>query len=591
MMFIPLLSACGGGGGDSGSEPSSLSSVSISGKLAQAYVGGATIIADKKESGSLTGNCKLDAGEIGTTSSASGDFSLSVNYGNYVICTNGGSYKNSEGKSVAAAPMMTPAPDTNSTGWNVTPLTTLVTTQPSLKTKLDELGGWNADIASSSGVPGKLLRVAKTVETYWQVSTDLTSDSKKQLLALENLALTLKNNNLPTDAVNLKAITSTAIETSMNDNKIYTNSNGISKLAIKKMVEKAVNNITNTIPNTNDNIVEINYQKEFDDAKNELEQSAELTFSKKPQLEEVSPIGSTENQTPIYFFSSTYPGIINYSGSCSSDTKIAQTDINLITINKLISGTYSDCILTVTTSEGQTSDPLNISSFTILDTNKDERAPILSLVDDVDFDKYPSTNSPSFIFHSDESGAIKVLGKCKSKHQYATSGKNNMFSFSDLSTGIYDDCKITVTDDSGNISDPLIVPDFEVKETSSIGAGFFFDPVIKKISCSYVENNMQQIELVAEANDDGGAGNLDYTWTLDNKCSAYKGSNRYALCIRMYGEKKITKKPTGSDWSVILEIDSEDGDYRSIKIDVILEVKDAGDGSTMKKQSINGSNC
>ena len=67
MMFIHLLSACGGGGGDSGSEPNSLSSVSISGKLAQAYVGGATIIADKKESGRQTGNCILDAGEIGTT--------------------------------------------------------------------------------------------------------------------------------------------------------------------------------------------------------------------------------------------------------------------------------------------------------------------------------------------------------------------------------------------------------------------------------------------------------------------------------------------------------------------------------------------
>ncbi len=49
MMFIPLLSACGSGGRDSGSEPSSLSSVSISGKLAQAYVSGATIIADKKK--------------------------------------------------------------------------------------------------------------------------------------------------------------------------------------------------------------------------------------------------------------------------------------------------------------------------------------------------------------------------------------------------------------------------------------------------------------------------------------------------------------------------------------------------------------
>ena len=62
--------------------------------------------------------------------------------------------------------MMTPAPDTNSTGWNVTPLITFVATLPKLKTKLDELGGWNADIASLSGVPSKLLRIAKTVETY-----------------------------------------------------------------------------------------------------------------------------------------------------------------------------------------------------------------------------------------------------------------------------------------------------------------------------------------------------------------------------------------------------------------------------------------
>ena len=54
MMFIPLLFACGGDRGESSS------SVSISGKLAQAYVGGATIIADKKETGSQIGNCEWD---------------------------------------------------------------------------------------------------------------------------------------------------------------------------------------------------------------------------------------------------------------------------------------------------------------------------------------------------------------------------------------------------------------------------------------------------------------------------------------------------------------------------------------------------
>ena len=109
-VFINL--GCGGeGGGSSSSEPSSLPPVSISGKLAQAYVKGATIIADKIESGSSTGNCIKDTGEFSTVSSTSGDFNISVNYKNYVICSTGGTYKDSDGNSIAAAPMMTPAPE------------------------------------------------------------------------------------------------------------------------------------------------------------------------------------------------------------------------------------------------------------------------------------------------------------------------------------------------------------------------------------------------------------------------------------------------------------------------------------------------
>ena len=76
--------------------------------------------------------------------------------------------------------MMTPAPESNSSEWNLTPLTTLVTTQPSLKTKLDEFGGWNKDIASNDGVQSKLLRVAKTVETYWKVSSKLNTEANRQ---------------------------------------------------------------------------------------------------------------------------------------------------------------------------------------------------------------------------------------------------------------------------------------------------------------------------------------------------------------------------------------------------------------------------
>ena len=56
---------------------------------------------------------------------------------------------------------MTPAPESNSSEWNLTPLTTLVTTQPSLKKKLDEFGRWNNDIAWNDIVPSKHIRVAK----------------------------------------------------------------------------------------------------------------------------------------------------------------------------------------------------------------------------------------------------------------------------------------------------------------------------------------------------------------------------------------------------------------------------------------------
>ena len=408
MMFIPLLSACGGGGGDSGSEPSSLSSVSISGKLAQAYVGGATIIADKKESGSQTGNCKLDAGEIGTTSSASGDFSLSVSYGNYVICTTGGSYKNSDGKSVAAAPMMTPAPDTNSSGWDVTPLTTLVATQPSLKTKLDELGGWNADIASASGVPGKLLRVAKTVETYWQVSTRLTSDSKKQLLALENLAQTLKDNDVPTDETGLKNLTSSALQTSMKDSSINTDAKNISEDSMKEILKTAINKVTEAVPDSNNKIVEKDVQDQFDDAKEELDSNAEETLSKKPKLKEIAPIGTTENPKPYYTFSSTYGGTISYFGDCKSSTTSANKGKNTIQFNSLSAGTYSNCSLKVSSSEGEVSDALNISSFTIKTKVTDTSAPDLTLITKVEELSLPQVLPSSF---------LKALKQEKSKFQ------------------------------------------------------------------------------------------------------------------------------------------------------------------------------
>ncbi len=95
--------------------------------------------------------------------------------------------------------MMILAQESNKSGWNLTPFTTLATNQPSLKTKLDEFGGWNNDFAQNDGVPSELLRMAKKLKNYWKVSSKVTTDAKRQLLALNNLVQPFKDNNLPND--------------------------------------------------------------------------------------------------------------------------------------------------------------------------------------------------------------------------------------------------------------------------------------------------------------------------------------------------------------------------------------------------------
>ena len=93
-------------------------------------------------------------------------------------------------------------------------------------------------------------------------------------------------------------------------------------------------------------------------------------------LAEVTAITTpTTDTTPDYTFSSTESGAITYGGSCSSSTTSAISGNNTITLNSLDNGTYSDCIITVTTtitntitnenSESNLSGALTITSFTV----------------------------------------------------------------------------------------------------------------------------------------------------------------------------------------------------------------------------------
>ena len=156
-----------------------------------------------------------------------------------------------------------------------------------------------------------------------------------------------------------------------------------------------------------------------------------------PIIKEVAAIASiTNDSTPDYIFSSTVAGTITYGGSCSSSTTTAVAGNNTITINTLSEGTYSDCTITVTDSNGNVSSSHTITSFTVVITPfiEEVTAVITPTID----------NTPNYTFSSTKAGTITYGGTCSSSTTTAVVG-NNTITFNALANGTYDDCTIRVT--------------------------------------------------------------------------------------------------------------------------------------------------
>ena len=514
VLLLVSLYGCGAEGTISSTSPSSSSSVAISGTLSQGYVRGAAVFADRLVSGGNTGNSQLDADEVSTTSSSSAQFSLSVPYASYVIVSTGGTYLNSQGVAVPAAPMMTPAPTSSESSWNLTPLTTLVVTQPDLKTTLDTLGGWNTDIASPSGVPAKLLRVAKTVETYWHVTSQLTSSASGQLTALNNLATVFKEDGLNSDNVSLDSVAFTALKRSLSDtNVISTTSDayGMDTTTTLQTLKNALSKgVFQAIPDNNSvTVVEQDVVADIESANDNATSTITAVVGKKPVLTEVAAVDNGTNPSPDYTFHSTYAGTISYSEGCSSTTDNATSGNNTIFFNSLSVGTYSNCTITVTTSSGKASDPLAVTVFTISAVKTDTTAPVLQEVLAV---LTPTADdSPSYIFSSTEIGKIRYFGSCSSNIINARTD-NNTITFNSLSPGTYSDCKLNVTDEAGNVSDNLSISTFEVVPSSGGEFTVAFNPVILKIHCEINTSQPSQLTVWAEVKDDGPLGDLRYVW-------------------------------------------------------------------------------
>ncbi len=167
-----------------------------------------------------------------------------------------------------------------------------------------------------------------------------------------------------------------------------------------------------------------------------------VTATTAPIIAEVTEVTTpTNDSTPNYTFSSTEAGTITYGGSCSSSTTIAIAGNNTITLNTLSDGTYSNCTITVTDSAGNVSSSLTITSFTVVipPIIKEETAVITPTTD----------TTPNYTFSSSKAGTITYGGPCSSSTTVASIG-NNTITFNALANGTYDNCTITVTDNSGN---------------------------------------------------------------------------------------------------------------------------------------------
>jgi hypothetical protein len=183
--------------------------------------------------------------------------------------------------------------------------------------------------------------------------------------------------------------------------------------------------------------------------------SAVLFDRTSPILDEITPVPTpTSDNTSNYTFSSDEAGTIAYGGSCSSSTTAAEATNNTITFNAMADGTHDNCTITVTDNASNTSNPLDVTDFTIGAVK-----PALAEVTPVP--PYTNDNTSNYTFFSTLSGTINygVPGSCSSDNDTAVGDDNNTITFNALADGTYDNCTVSVTN-NGIRSDNLSVSFF-----------------------------------------------------------------------------------------------------------------------------------
>lgn len=174
--------------------------ITESGMVAQTYVKGAMISADK-QAGECAGCFELNSGEVHAVSDPNGYFELRVpeEYGQYLLLSKGGTVTDSQGNEAPAIPMLAAAGSRN-----ITPVTTLAALSEALAQKIaltfdqdpsSDFDDPDVDIARANGVHGGLLQLAKAVETALGVlahgEAPIVNSVPEQLAVVKKMAVEL----------------------------------------------------------------------------------------------------------------------------------------------------------------------------------------------------------------------------------------------------------------------------------------------------------------------------------------------------------------------------------------------------------------
>ena len=145
-------------------------------------------------------------------------------------------------------------------------------------------------------------------------------------------------------------------------------------------------------------------------------------------------------------------GNLVYTGNCSGNLQYMDQGKSEVSISFPGDGQYSDCKLKLIDSSGNTSVPLSLGTVRI-----DATPPVLDEIKPVP--EKIHTNRPSYSIKTSKSGTLNFSGKCRGNVDKVVVGINNIALLT-AEPGVYDDCTMTLTDSSNNISLPLNISSF-----------------------------------------------------------------------------------------------------------------------------------